>query len=454
MEYAKSYIERYSEQLSIFPSSRDEVLSIKHSQYLYSGHKFAREFLLSTAKECGLMWLSPMVLDLVIMRIIEPTSKLRTLELIERYFHIHYGRGAYNTFQKILKNKADIEHAALAVVKEIFAENIYLVLYDVTTLYFETYKQDDLRKRGYSKDDKSKQPQIVIGLLVTRLGFPLAHEVFSGNTFEGKTMLPILENFSKTHNVTMPTVVADAAMLSEKVLSELRSRNISYIVGARLANLSFKMIKDISEKLNEQDNAILRLPSKHGELICSFSKERYRKDKHEMGKQIERAEKLVASNESGSRAKFVRKTDSHSVEINKELIAKTNLLLGIKGYCTNITEDVLSNSDVIKCYHELWHVEQAFRMSKSDLASRPVFHHKEDAVKAHVLVCFVALMLAKYLEIVSGLSIRRIRDFIWNVTDAYIRDDISGKIHIMRSPLGEIIDTPLGRLIKKWNLSY
>lgn len=453
-EYAKSYIESKSGQLSIFPTNTDEILTIKHSQYLYSGHKFAREFLLSTAKECRLEWLSPVVLDLVIMRIIEPTSKLRTLELIERYFHMHYGRRAYRTFQKILKSKSDIERSALAVVKDIFSEEIYLVLYDVTTLYFETYRQDELRKTGYSKDDKSKQPQIVIGLLVTKSGFPLAHEVFSGNTFEGKTMLPILENFSKTHNVAMPTVVADAAMLSETALSELRSRNISYIVGARIANLSLEMIKKISEKLNMQDNTNIRLMSKHGEMICSFSKDRYRKDKREMEKQIEKAEKLISRNESGSRAKFVRKTKAQSVEMNKELIAKTTLLLGIKGYCTNITEDVLSNSDVIKYYHELWRVEQAFRMSKNDLASRPIFHHKQEAIKAHVLICFVALMLSKYLEIVSGLSIRKIRDLIWNVTDAYIRDNISGKIHILRSPLDEIIASPLGMLIKKWNLSY
>jgi transposase len=117
------------------------------------------------------------------MRIIEPTSKLRTLELIQRHFHIQYGRRAYKTFQNILKNKADIERSALAVVKDIFAEDIYLVLYDVTTLYFETYKQDELRVTGYSKDDSSKQPQIVVGLLATESGFSLAHEVFSGNTF-------------------------------------------------------------------------------------------------------------------------------------------------------------------------------------------------------------------------------------------------------------------------------
>jgi transposase len=452
--YAKSFIETHGGQLSIFPSSKDELLSIKHSQYLYVGHKFAREFMLSTAEDCRVRWLSPIILDMAIMRIIEPTSKLRTLELIERYFHIHYGMRAYKRFREILKNKTDIERSALEVVKDIFTEDIYLVLYDVTTLYFETYHQDELRKVGYSKDDKSKQPQIVVGLLVTKSGFPLAHEVFSGNTFEGKTMLPVLENYTKSHNITMPTVVADAAMLSEKVLVELRARKIHYIVGACIANQGFELIKSIAEKLNKQDNASIRIQSKHGDMICSFSKERYKKDKREMEKQIQKAERLVARNESGSRAKFVRKTGNHSVEINKELINKTNLLLGIKGYCTNIEGDVLSNSEVIKCYHDLWHVEQAFRMSKSDLASRPVFHHKQDAVKAHVLLCFLALMLAKYLELVTGLSIRRIIDLIWDVTDAYLRDNISGKTHIMRSPMDGILNSPLRKLITKWNLSY
>lgn len=125
------------------------------------------------------------------------------------------------------------------------------------------------------------------------------------------------------------------------------------------------------------------LSFKHGDMICSFSEERYKKDKREMEKQLEKAKELVARNETGKRAKFVQKTGSHSVELKEELITKTNLLLGVKGYRINIAETTLSNADVIDCYHNLWYIKQTFRMSKSDLAARPIFHYKQDTIKAH-----------------------------------------------------------------------
>lgn len=388
------------------------------------------------------------------MRIIEPCSKRRALEQMGRYFGISYSTHVYHVFKNFLGHKEEIERAALATATQVLQEPLFFVLYDVTTLYFETFKTDELRTHGFSKDNKSKQPQIVVGLLVTRRGFPLVHEVFPGKTFEGHTMLPVLEGFAKERHVEMPIVVADAAMLAQKKLDELRQRGMRYIVGARLANVSGNLIEQVSAALSQRDKATIRISSKHGEVVCSFSLKRYKKDRREMERQVERAKRLVDQNEAGARAKFVKKAKGVKVALDEELIAKTTLLLGIKGYCTNISEHDLSNEQVMDYYHDLWNVEHAFRMSKSDLETRPIFHRKEDAIRAHVLLCFVALVIGKYLEISTKLSLRTIRDFLWDVTDTFIYDELSQETFTFRSSTEQLMKTPLGKLVKKWKIPH
>ena len=279
-------------------------------------------------------------------------------------------------------------------------------MYDVTTLYFETSKSDELRKTGFSKDNKPQQPQIVIGLLVTHSGFPLAYEVFPGNTFEGKTMLPIIEKF----------------------ISEL---------GARLANANLDLIKRIYDRLYGKDGSVVRLSSTHENLICDFSIKRYKKQLNDLNKHIKKAEELIAKKSSGKTAKFIKKISKDIVELNESLIEKHKLLLGIKGYCTDIAESDLSNEEVIARYHNLWRVEQSFRMR--DLETRPIFHYKEDAIRAHVLICFVALIIEKYLELSTNLSLEKIRDLIWDITETHIQDKLTRKVYIFSSPTRNIM---------------
>ncbi len=267
-------------------------------------------------------------------------------------------------------------------------------------------------------------------------------------------MLPIFEKFIKTHNVSFPIVVADAAMLSEKNIEELEEKNISYIIGARLANKDMEFIQRVSHLLHQQDGKTIRLPSKHGDVICSFSSARDRKQSRDMEQQIKKAKDLIEKNMYGKRAKFVKHIGKESVALNEELIEKTKLLLGIKGYCTNIPEDTFSNEEIIDRYLDLWRIEQVFRMSKNDLATRPVFHYKVDTIRSHVLLCFVALMIGKYLEITTKLSMRTIRDLIWNVTEAHIQDTITKETFVFRSPTEEILKSPLGVLIQKWHLPH
>jgi hypothetical protein len=451
-EHAIRYVEQITDQASLFSNvGGKKTLSLEHTRLRRTTHLFARSFFHACARSCGLNNLEPIILDFITMRIIEPSSKLRAIELIERFFGIRYNKRSYGILRALYSKKDTIEQIALSCATGVLKEELFFILYDVTTLYFESFKADDLRSLGFSKDDKSKQPQIVVGLLATKSGFPLAHEVFPGKTFEGRTILPVLEKFSKKHGIEMPIVVADAAMLSKDNIKELGDRKMNYIVGARLANTSPSFIRKVNMALSREDGKIVRFPTnRHGDMICSFSLKRYRKDKLEMEKQIERAKRLIVKNEDGRRAKFVKKAEG-AVVFNQELVAKTEELLGIKGYCTNIPESTLSNNQVIEFYHSLWNVEYAFRMSKHDIQARPIFHRESDAVRAHILLCFIALMIGRYLEIISGMSLRKATDLLWSIEEAHLEDTVTHEIFTLRMPLDPINRSPLGDLVKKWN---
>jgi hypothetical protein len=238
VQKGKDWITKHSLQVELFPENPVNRVSLTELKFLGVSYRFAYQILLQVAIKCGLeIKEDGFLIDFAIMRLIEPTSKLRTIKLLDRYFDIVYSeRTVYRKILDLESRKQSIEAIAVKCAKEMLQEDLVLVLYDVTTLYFESFKSDELRIEGFSKDNKPQQPQIVIGLIVTRQGFPLAYEVFAGNTFEGKTMLKVLDNFTNANQVNKPIVVADAAMLSQENIAELNQRNLFYIVGARLGN--------------------------------------------------------------------------------------------------------------------------------------------------------------------------------------------------------------------------
>lgn len=440
IQKAQYWISRNSLQQEMFSEQLIDTVSLADLRFLGVAHTFAYQLLERVACQCGLdINEDRFLFDFAIMRLIEPTSKLRAITLLERYFNISYSkRSVYRTILKLKNRKDAIETVAVKCAKEMLEDDLSLVLYDVTTLYFESFKKDELRIEGFSKDNKSQQPQIVIGLIVTRQGFPLGYEVFAGNTFEGKTMLRVLDDFINKNGVTIPIIVADAAMLSQTNINELKERKFSYIVGARLGNTPHEIIEQSYIKLQNKDGKTLRIKTAQGDLIIEFSAKRYNKDKNEIEKQLAKAEQLVEKNQSGKRAKFVKhKNQSEHYILNEALIEKTKLLLGMKGYYTNIPETIMSDQDIVTRYHDLWHVEQSFRMAKSDLASRPIFHYKEEAVRSHLLICFMALAIGKYLEILTNLSLKKIIDTIWIITDAKIYDTVTDKTFIIRSEVSK-----------------
>jgi Transposase DDE domain len=449
---ALDWIDEQAAQATLFPKQKQRVLVVDRGECIGVTHNFAYQFFMNSLDECGLCQLPQLLLDLAIMRLIEPASKLHSVELLSHYFGIRYSQRIYRNIPKLITHIAEVEQCAYKIAREKLNEPFYFVLYDVTTLYFESFKADEFKIQGFSKDNKSQQPQIVIGLLVTQSGFPLSYEVFAGNTFEGKTMLPVVEKFIYDYPQTRPIVVADAAMLDEERLTELQEKKISYIVGARLANANMGLVEQIHNTLNGKHGAIARFPSRYGHLVCDFSLKRYKKELNDLNKLVHKAEELVAKQSSGTKAKFVKRVSKEKVELNMALIEKRRLLLGIKGYCTDLPEQQLSNELVIDRYHHLWHVEQSFRMSKFDLQARPIYHQKENAIRSHVLICFVALIIEKYLELSTKLSLRDIRFLVWNITETHIQDQLTKEIFVFRSPTKQILESQLAPLISKWKL--
>ena len=433
---AEEWIKDHTGQLSIFSDDNpNKLLHLNHSTFIGIKYRFFHSKVRAILDMIRLDDLPVLLNDLVAIRIFEPASKLRSLELMEQFFGISHSR---KTYYKIAPQCVDLKRTVEKKVADFaglhYSFNFDILFYDVTTLYFETFEEDGLRKNGFSKDNKSEQPQILIALMVSKEGFPVAYEVFSGNTFEGHTIIPVIKDFIKRNGVKQFTVVADAAMISSENIQQLTQNSINYIVGARLGNIPAALLETIDKTIIREDSKSIRLKTDNGYLICSYSSVRYRKDRYEMEKQIEKAKLVIANPSKGKKMKFTQ-TKGQKIELNEALIGKTQKLLGIKGYYTNLEASVADNKTIMERYHELYKVEHAFRISKNDLQTRPIFHFKEQPIKLHILICFLALVVSKHIELKTGVSIRKFIDESKKVVDGEILNHITQKIVTIKAKL-------------------
>jgi len=445
---AQDFIDNYAPTLPFEEETKfDNLLYLDKADFLGVYYSYLYEVLSEIIKQVGLSEIKKQfLLDLVIIRILDPSSKLRSIELIDTYFGIKHNRKEfYKSARNWLSLKQKVEQTVIEFLKSNYAFHFELLFYDVTTLYFETFESDELRKQGFSKDNKSQQPQILVALMVTPEGFPVGYEVFSGNTFEGHTILPVVKAFIKQHSIERFTIVADAAMISNTNVEELRKEGINYIVGARLGNIPHELFQKIHTGLAPEDGKTIRLPTEKGDLICSFSSSRYRKDKYEMEKQIQRAEILLREPGKIKNVKFL-KTENKEPSLNKELINRANALLGIKGYYTDLEESVANNEIIIGRYHDLYKIEQAFRISKNDLKTRPIFHFKEEPIKLHLLICFMALVISKHIELSTNVSIKKFVTELKRITEARMFSQITNKEMRIRVKITPVVADLMRRL--------
>ena len=370
---------------------------------------------------------------LVLARVVEPTSILDTGRALADLGH---AAASDKTMRRTLARCAGRSYrgkiAEMCFAHALAGGNVSLVLYDVTTLYFEAEHEDALRKVGYSKE-RRVDPQVVVGLLVDRSGFPLEIGCFEGDKAEKHTILPVIRQFQARHGIEAMVVVADAGMLSAANLDDLDEEGLGFIVGSRVTKAPVdleshfrwhgdaftdgQVIDTLTPKKGKnKDND----PARRAEpawdrndhqgswrAVWAFSAKRFAHDNRTLTAQENRARDVISGAKSARTPRFVKNADG-SPALDEKALARARKLAGLKGYVTNLPVSVMSPAEVISRYHDLWHVEQSFRMSKTDLAARPMFVRKRDAIEAHLTIVFTALAVAREAQARTGLAIRNV----------------------------------------------
>ena len=350
---------------------------------------------------------------LVLARIIEPTSKEDSIRVIEETGSV---AASYRTIKRrlpIYATEAWRGRLTAACAKRAALGPASLVLYDVTTLYFETDRGDGFREPGYSKE-RRLEPQITVGLLTDAAGFPLTVKAFEGNKAETATIVETLNEFMAAHRLSDITVVADAGMISEANKTAIEAAGLSFILGARIPDVPW--VVDQWHKANPgtdlPDGLTLTQPWGAGPnqtrrdqvIYYQYRADRARRTLRGIDEQVGKAEKAVAGKVPVKRNRFITLRGAQK-SVNRQLEAKARSLAGWKGYITNIAKP--TPQFVIDSYHQLWRIEKSFRMSKNDLRARPIYHHKRESIDAHLTIVFAALAITRYAETATGWSIRR-----------------------------------------------
>jgi hypothetical protein len=356
---------------------------------------------------------------LVLARIIEPASKLDSLRVLEE---AGITSASYRTLKRRLPVYAQDswrQRLSAACAAHTGLGPASLVLYDVSTLYFETDAGDGFRESGFSKE-RRLEPQITIGLLADQGGFPLMVSAFEGNMAETRTMLPVIEAFMAAHQLPDVTIVADAGMVSESNQKEIEAAGLSFILGMRIPRVPYVVAQWRREHPGEDipDGHIFTQPWPAGPaakrrdqiIYYQYKADRARRTLRGIDEQVAKAEQAVAGKTPIKRNRFVQLAGG-TKSVNRGLEEKARALAGIKGYITNLRAcpdgTPVTAEFVISAYHQLFQIEKSFRMSKSDLQARPIYHRKRDSIEAHLTIVFAALAVSRQIEDRTGWSIRK-----------------------------------------------
>jgi Transposase DDE domain len=387
---------------------------------------------------------------LVLARLIEPTSKLDTIRVLDEIGIVAPSYPTINRRLPVYATDQWRQRLAAACATHVGLGPATLCLYDVTTLYFETDEGDGFREPGFSKE-RRLEPQITVGLLSDVRGFPLQVHAFDGNTAETKTILPVVQAFAAAHQLPGVTVVADAGMLSEVNLAALEDAGLSFIVGARIPDVPYQVGEWRRTHPGEPigDGQIFVQPWLMGAkvdprrrtIFYQYRADRARRTLRGIDQQIAKAEKAVAGQTPVKRNRFVQLTGG-SKSVNRGLEAKARDLAGLKGYVTNLQAPTAEY--VMGAYHQLWQIEKSFRMSKTDLRARPIYHHKRDSIEAHLTIVFAALAVSRWLERRTTWSVKKLITSLRRYHTIQIQ--AGDKTVTAADPLPEDIRTVLDRL--------
>ena len=347
---------------------------------------------------------------LVLSRLVAPGSKLKTVDYLWRYNGVSYDiNKVYRYLDKLCDRNPNAPDIKDRIGQITFAHSatvmdgcIDIVFYDITTLYFESADEDDLRRTGYSKDGKFDCLQVLLGLLVTREGLPISYEIFEGDLSEKNTFIPLLKRAQQKFGFPAPIVVADAGLLSRKNIEALVSDGYEYILGARIKNES-KAVRQRILDLGLTDGQIASIETDDGlRIVVSFTEKRRKKDAFNREKGLRRLQEKVASGKVSKKHinnrgcnKYLRLQGEATISIDMEAFENDAAWDGLKGYVTNTK---LPDKEVIGNYHNLWFIERAFRMNKTDLQIRTIYHRLRNRIEGHICICFCAYVLQLEIE--------------------------------------------------------
>lgn len=366
--------------------------------------------------------------SLVISRLLYPGSKLELINYLSYFKNIDITSDKIYRFLDTLYQdeiKSRIETCVFEHTKKVMNGEIIVTFYDVTTLYFESESEDDLRRVGFSKEGKIARPQIQLGLFTTLEGYPLSFEVYEGNKYEGHTLIDVLKKFQDRFQLDKkPIVVADRGMLNNDNIAYLENNNYKYILAYKIKNISNDLKEEIKNLTFIDDNVTHNIEFKkvipfadendkkqtihvNQRLVLSYSTQRAKKDKYNRNKAIQRLENKIKSSKTITKkdlklsyyTKYIDLDDNNSkitFNINNQKIIEDEKLDGIKGFVTN--DFTLTANEIIEHYNNQYEVERAFRISKTDLKIRPIYHRLETRIKAHILISFVSYAIYKEFE--------------------------------------------------------
>ena len=429
------------------------------------------------------------VFSMVIDRLLKPKSKLALFKNREDYFNINNKlqlHHIYRSLDILASNKIKIKEALFTQNKRLYNVSTDIVFYDVTTFYYESKNENDLKKFGYSKDGKFGDVEVVMGLLIDKNGLPIGYELFSGNTFDSKTMVKVLDNLKRKFNIDKVVIVADRGLNSKINLKLIKDAGYDYLMAVSIKSMSRKMqevILDKSMYLNiladknsedglycynhfgyyndvtyeediTDDNGETKIKKKKitfkEMMVCTYSDKRAKKDRRDRYRTLDKANNLILNNQKSSLTstrsfkKYIQKhtKDDNCKEFEMgmdwEKIAHQQKYDGLYAITTSSLD--LDPIGIIQNYRNLYKIEDSFRVLKSTFNTRPIFHHKEHRIKAHFIVCFIAFMLERDLEIrlkksksftEQTITPNRIRDALNSLELSKIK--IENKIFFMKS---------------------
>lgn len=371
---------------------------------------------------------------LVYNRLLNPVSKYKAYQIRNQYYGIDQQisqQHLYRSLDFLAKHKLSIEQHLYQRQKDLFHLKLDVIFYDVTTFHFESQVSDELRDFGFSKANKINEVQVVMGLLVNQEGRPIGYELFQGNTFEGHTLVKSLQKLNERFQINKVIIVADKGMHSKNNLHLIRLAGFDYIVSSKIKGASKKIKEAVLDQSDYQhtldpktgevlysyksiDNEFVYVESDEetkkktkypyrDKIIVSWSSKRASLDKKKRERLLEKAQQRLEkgptkmNHKKGAKRYLKTNQDSQITGLDLEKVQSDAQWDGY--YAVQYSGEKLNHKQVLEQYHFLWKIEESFRVMKSTMKTRPIFHWTPERIKGHFMLCFIAFLLERTLEI-------------------------------------------------------